>query len=25
VETWAQMDTSRLMVQLGAMPAPEGM
>jgi predicted ester cyclase len=25
VETWAQMDTSALMVQLGAMPAPEGM
>jgi predicted ester cyclase len=25
VETWAQMDTPKLMVQLGAMPAPEGM
>src|SRR5262249_9877726 len=25
VETWAQMDTPKMMVQLGAMPAPEGM
>lgn len=25
VETWAQMDVPKLMVQLGAMPAPEGM
>lgn len=25
VETWAQMDVPRLMVQLGAMPAPGGM
>jgi predicted ester cyclase len=24
-ETWAQMDTMTLMVQVGAMPAPEGM
>lgn len=24
-ETWAQMDLPKLMVQLGAMPAPEGM
>jgi predicted ester cyclase len=24
VETWAQMDTPRMMAQLGAMPAPEG-
>ena len=24
-ETWAQMDTPKMMVQLGAMPAPEGM
>lgn len=23
-ETWAQMDTPKMMVQLGAMPAPEG-
>jgi len=25
VETWAQMDVPRMLVQLGAMPAPEGM
>jgi predicted ester cyclase len=25
VETWAQMDIPKMMVQLGAMPAPEGM
>ena len=25
VETWAQMDVPTMMVQLGAMPAPEGM
>jgi predicted ester cyclase len=25
LETWAQMDTPKMMVQLGAMPAPEGM
>ena len=25
VETWAQMDTPALMMQLGAMPAPGGM
>ncbi len=25
VETWAQMDMPKMMVQLGAMPAPEGM
>jgi predicted ester cyclase len=25
VETWSQMDVPTLMVQLGAMPAPEGM
>ena len=25
VETWAQMDLPKMMVQLGAMPAPEGM
>ncbi len=25
VETWAQMDTPKMMVQLGVMPAPEGM
>jgi predicted ester cyclase len=25
VETWAQMDVPRLLVQIGAMPAPEGM
>jgi predicted ester cyclase len=25
VETWAQIDSPKLMVQLGAMPAPEGM
>jgi predicted ester cyclase len=25
VETWSQMDTPKMMVQLGAMPAPEGM
>ncbi|HEV8564469.1 MAG TPA: ester cyclase [Actinomycetota bacterium] len=25
VETWAQMDVPKMMVQLGAMPAPEGM
>lgn len=25
VETWAQMDTPKMMVQLGAMPAPGGM
>ena len=25
VETWAQMDIARMLVQLGAMPAPEGM
>ncbi|MEX0984342.1 MAG: ester cyclase [Actinomycetota bacterium] len=25
VETWAQMDSPKMMVQLGAMPAPEGM
>lgn len=25
VETWAQMDAPKMMVQLGAMPAPEGM
>ena len=24
-ETWAQMDIPKMMVQLGAMPAPEGM
>ena len=24
-ETWAQMDLPKMMVQLGAMPAPEGM
>ncbi len=24
-ETWAQMDVPKMMVQLGAMPAPEGM
>ena len=24
-ETWAQMDLAKMMVQLGAMPAPEGM
>lgn len=24
-ETWAQMDTPKMLVQLGAMPAPEGM
>lgn len=24
-ETWAQMDLPTMMVQLGAMPAPEGM
>ena len=25
VETWAQMDVPKMMVQLGAMPPPEGM
>jgi predicted ester cyclase len=25
VETWAQMDLPKMMVQVGAMPAPEGM
>ena len=25
VETWAQMDTMKMMMQVGAMPAPEGM
>jgi predicted ester cyclase len=25
VETWAQMDLPKMMVQLGVMPAPEGM
>ena len=25
VETWAQMDMPKMMVQVGAMPAPEGM
>ena len=25
VETWAQMDLATMMVQLGSMPAPEGM
>ena len=25
VETWAQMDLPKMMMQLGAMPAPEGM
>jgi predicted ester cyclase len=25
VETWSQMDTPKMMVQLGVMPAPEGM
>lgn len=25
VETWAQMDTPKMMMQLGMMPAPEGM
>ena len=25
VETWAQMDLPKMMVQLGAMPGPEGM
>ncbi|HEY7400313.1 MAG TPA: ester cyclase [Actinomycetota bacterium] len=25
VETWAQMDVPKMMVQLGVMPAPEGM
>ena len=25
LETWAQMDLPKMMVQLGAMPAPEGM
>lgn len=25
VETWSQMDVPKMMVQLGAMPAPEGM
>ena len=25
VETWAQMDLPKMMTQLGAMPAPEGM
>jgi predicted ester cyclase len=25
LETWAQMDTPKMLVQLGAMPAPEGM
>jgi predicted ester cyclase len=25
VETWAQMDVAKMMMQLGAMPAPEGM
>jgi predicted ester cyclase len=25
VETWAQMDIPKMMVQVGAMPAPEGM
>jgi predicted ester cyclase len=25
VETWAQMNVPKMMVQLGAMPAPEGM
>ena len=25
VETWAQMDLPKFMVQIGAMPAPEGM
>ena len=25
VETWSQMDTPKMMVQLGAMPAPEAM
>jgi len=25
VETWAQMDTPRMLMQLGAMPAPGGM
>jgi hypothetical protein len=24
-ETWAQMESAKLMMQLGAMPAPEGM
>jgi predicted ester cyclase len=24
-ETWAQMDLAKMMMQLGAMPAPEGM
>jgi predicted ester cyclase len=24
-ETWAQMDVAKMMMQLGAMPAPEGM
>ncbi len=25
VETWSQMDIPKMMIQLGAMPAPEGM
>jgi predicted ester cyclase len=25
VETWAQMDVAKMMMQLGAMPGPEGM
>jgi predicted ester cyclase len=25
VETWSQMDVPKMMVQLGVMPAPEGM
>ena len=25
VETWAQMDMPKMMIQVGAMPAPEGM
>jgi predicted ester cyclase len=25
LETWSQMDTPKMMVQLGVMPAPEGM
>ena len=25
IETWAQMDIPKMMVQVGAMPAPEGM
>lgn len=25
VETWAQMDVAKMMMQLGAMPTPEGM